>query len=138
MESIEVEVLLEKYFNTETTLQEENLLKEYFLSEYVAEHLEQYRPMFNYFAQSKTEELTKEVNLNTIKKVNWKWLSIAASIVLIFSVYNGYQYMENERAKIAFQETHVAFQLLAKNLNKGAGAVMYLDEYESTTNKVFK
>ena len=84
MELSKIEQLLEKYLNAETTLQEEATLKNYFLSGNVASHLQEYESMFSYFAISKAETSVKPIQLNT-KKTNWKWLSAAASVVLLFS-----------------------------------------------------
>lgn len=140
MELSKIEQLLEKYLNAETTLQEEATLKDYFTNDLVAPHLKEYQLLFGYFNESKSEKFTKTIQLNS-KKTNWKWLSLAASVVLLFSVYNGYEYdqsIKREEAKIAFQDTQMAFQLLTKNFNKGNAAIGYLGEFETTTNKIFK
>lgn len=137
MESIKIEQLLDKYLNAETTLQEETVLSDYFLNSQVAPHLEEYKALFIYFADNKSERFTKTIQLNT-KKTNWKWLSVAASVVLLFSVYTGYQNNQKEEARIAFENTQMAFQLISKNFNKGIAAVSYLGEYQTTTNKIFK
>ncbi len=137
MESVKIEQLLDKYLNAETTLQEEAVLSDYFTSGQVATHLEEYKALFIYFADNKSERFTKTIQLNT-KKTNWKWLSVAASVVLLFSVYTGYQNNQKEEARIAFENTQMAFQLISKNFNKGTAAVSYLGEYQTTTNKIFK
>lgn len=141
MESSRIEQLLDKYLNAETTLQEEEVLQDYFTSHDVAPHLIQYSALFGYFAESKTERYTKTIQLNTQKK-NWKWLSVAASVVLLFSVYTGYEYnqyaMKQREAEKAFKEIQYAFQLLSSNMNKGTAAVGHLGKYETTTNKIFK
>lgn len=138
MESVKIEQLLDKYLNAETTLQEETVLKDYFTSgETVAPHLESYQALFGYFADNKSEKFTKTIQLKT-KRTNWKWLSVAASVVLLFSVYTGYQNNQRAKAQIAFENTQMAFQLLSKNYNKGTAAITYLGEYKTTTNKIFK
>ena len=82
MELDNIERLLEKYFEATTTVAEEQTLQAYFSQEEVASHLEQYRPMFNYFSIAKEERYTKQVPLKPRKR-NYKWLSIAAVVVLI-------------------------------------------------------
>ena len=57
MESRVVEQLLERYFEGETSLQEEQQLKAYFQQETIAEQLEAYRPLFVFFSESKQEQL---------------------------------------------------------------------------------
>ena len=140
MELSRIEQLLDKYLNAETTLQEESVLRDYFAGSQVAPHLEQYIALFAYFTESKSERFEKTIQLKT-KKEHWKWLSVAASVVLLFTVYNGYEFNQQQQtreAQLAFQQTQEAFELLSKSLNKGANAVMYLEEYETTTNKIFK
>ena len=58
-----IEKLLEKYDNGETSLQEEQQLKNYFSQEVVAPHLEVYKPMFVYFLQTQKEQFTKTIPL---------------------------------------------------------------------------
>ena len=140
MELARIEKLVDKYLNAETTLDEETILSDYFTSDSVATHLEQYKALFIYFAESKSERFTKTIQLKT-KKSNWKWLSVAASVVLLFSVYGGYEYNQKQQmneARLAFENTQVAFELLSRSLNKGTNAVMYLEKFETTTNKIFK
>ena len=138
MESIKIEQLIEKYLDAETTLQEEAVLQDYFVNSKVAPHLQEYQALFGYFAESKNERYTKTIQLKT-KKTNWKWLSVAASVAILFSVYTGYNNIqERAEAEIAFQQTQEAFQLLSNNMNKGTAAIGYLGEYQTTTNKIFK
>ena len=68
MEFNKMEALLEKYFEGETSIAEENELKYYFSSSNVAEHLEQYRPLFGYFAEAKEQKLTNNVLLISKKR----------------------------------------------------------------------
>ena len=138
MELSSIERLLEKYLNAETTIAEENILKQYFTSTNVAPHLEEYQSLFSYFTISKKEELTKPIQLKS-QKMNWKWLSIAASVVLLLSVYTGYgDYQEQKEAEKVYAQTMEHFQFLAHNLNKGNVAIAQLQHFEDTKNKIFK
>lgn len=137
MELAKIEQLLEKYLEAETSVKEEQLLSEYFNGSDVAAHLEEYRPLFVYFAESRNETYTKTIQLKS-QKSNWKWLSVAASVVLLFSVYTGYNEYQVYQTEKAFENTKMAFQMLNKNLNKGTAAVAYLGEYETTTSRIFK
>jgi hypothetical protein len=132
-----IEALLEKYLNAETTIAEEKELKNYFLSDNVAPHLQEYQAMFGYFSTNKNERFTKTIQLKT-QKMNWKWLSVAASIVLLVSVYTGYQNNQQKKAERIYTETRMAFGMLATNLNKGNEAILKLQHLEDTKNKIFK
>ncbi|WP_456379026.1 hypothetical protein [Lutibacter sp.] len=137
MELANIERLLEKYLNAETTIAEEKVLKNYFLNDTIAPHLEEYQTLFGYFSTSKNERFTKTIQLNSQKK-NWKWLYVAASIVVLISVYSGYENMQQRKAEKVYAETIDAFQMLSTNLNKGTVAIAQLQRFEDTTNKIFK
>ena len=91
MELANIEKLVEKYLEAETTLQEETTLRNYFKEGDVAPHLQEYAFMFNYFTTTKDETYTKTIKLEPkqSKKRNYKWLSVAASIMLLLSVFIG-------------------------------------------------
>ena len=137
MELANIEKLLQKYLNAETSIAEENELKSYFLSDYVAPHLEEYQALFGYFSISKKEVYTKPLQLKTQKK-NWKWLSVAASVVLLISIYSGYQNNQQKKAEKIYNETQVAFNMLSANLNKGNNAISQLQYFGVVKNKIFK
>ena len=137
MELANIGKLLEKYENAETTLAEEKALKNYFSSDNVAPHLQEYQALFGYFSTSKNERFTKTIQLNSQKK-NWKWLTVAASVVLLVSVYNGYENIQQRKAEKVYAETIGAFEMLSANLNKGNVAIAQLQRFDDTTNKFFK
>lgn len=132
-----IEKLLEKYLDAETTIAEEKVLKTYFSGDNVAPHLQEYQALFGYFSTNKNERFTKSIQLKT-QKMNWKWLSVAASIVLLVSVYTGYQNNQQKKAERIYAETKQAFELLSTNLNKGTVAIAQLQHFEDTKNKIFK
>ena len=139
MELANIEKLVTKYENAKTTLQEETVLREYFSSNNVAPHLQEYQMMFLYFKNSKDETYNKSIQLTPVssKKPNWKWLSVAASVVLLFSVYMGNSYIEQKKAERQFAQVQEALKKISFNLNKGNQAFENLYAYEETVNKVF-
>lgn len=152
MELNKIEEILEKYFQGETSIAEENQLKEYFSSSNVAQHLEQYKPMFGYFSQAKEQKSTYEIPLQT-KKQNVAWLSIAASAVLLLGIGTYFFVSEkNDTTAVASQTelgtyddpeealkaTQKALALLSNNVNVGIESVQYIKEYEQSKNKIFK
>jgi hypothetical protein len=151
MESDKIENILEKYFQGETTIVEEKELKEYFSSPNVAQHLEQYKPMFGYFSQVKQQKTTQEIALQT-KKRNVAWLSIAASAVVLLGIGTFYFASQKITTKAVAQSelgtydnpeealaaTQKALALLSNNVNVGIESVHYIQEYEQSKNKIFK
>ncbi|WP_299158600.1 hypothetical protein [uncultured Tenacibaculum sp.] len=151
MELANIEKLVDKYLDAETTLQEEQILQEYFTSSNVAPHLEEYSMLFGYFKQSKGETYTKTIQLKPEKtKKNWKWLSVAASVVLLFSVFIGNEEYQKHQQRKQFAQIKEALQMVSvnlnkgnealyavsNNLNKGNDAIQQLNTYEETVNKV--
>jgi len=151
MEFNKIEDLLEKYFQGETSIAEEKELKNYFSSPNVAQHLEQYKPMFGYFSQVKEQKSTQTIPLKT-KKRNVAWLSIAASVVVLLGV-GTYFYVSEKNAAPAVAQTELgtyddpeealaatqkALALLSSNVNVGIESVQYIKEYEQSKNKIFK
>lgn len=146
MELSNIEKLIEKYENAETSLQEEKLLKKYFQQNKVPVHLLEYKAMFSYFDESRAERFTKTIPLKT-KKPHWKWASVAAAVLLLVSVYTfnsnskkmAITNAERIEAEKAYKETQEAFQLISQNLNKGENvAIAGLQKFQNTHNKVFK
>lgn len=137
MELVNIEKLLQKYLNAETSISEENELRTYFTGKNVAPHLEEYKELFEYFTISKNEEFTKTIQLKP-RKLNWKWLSVAASIVLLISIYTGYENNQQRKAEKIFNETQVALNMLSSNLNKGNEAILQLQHFEDAKNKIYK
>ncbi|EJL66374.1 hypothetical protein [Flavobacterium sp. CF136] len=160
MELYKIENILEKYFQGETSIAEENELKDYFSSSNVAQHLEQYQPIFGYFSQVKEQKSTQELEslartgeaipLQT-KKRNVAWLSIAASAVVLLGIGTYFYISENttpivaqselgtyDNPEKALAETQKALALLSNNVNVGIESVQYIKEYEQSKNKIFK
>jgi hypothetical protein len=144
MELVSIEKLVEKYLNAETSVSEENTLREYFLSDSVAPHLQEYQLMFSYFQHSKDETYTKTIQLKPekTKRKNLKWLSVAASVALLVSMYFGYNRYQDYKEEVLARETYAkvenALKMLSTNLNKGKSAFNNLYAYENTVNKIFK
>lgn len=144
MELANIEKLVEKYLNAETSLQEEATLKNYFTEGNVAPHLQEYTYLFNYFASAKDETFTKTIQLEPkkSKKRNFKWLSVVASIMLLVSVFIGKQtydeYQQRKEAERIYAQISKGLELLSTNLKKGEQAVATLYTYENTVNKILK
>ncbi|XMO85646.1 hypothetical protein AAFN75_12700 [Algibacter sp. AS12] len=134
-----IEKLLEKYENGETSLKEEQQLKNYFSQETVAPHLEVYKPMFAYFLVNKQEQFTKDVPLKTTRNFNYKWISVAAVAVLMLGFYFGTTLGQGdlgtyEDPELAFNEFTKSMEMISSKFNKGAATVSYLNEVSKGTS----
>lgn len=153
MELYKIEELLEKYFQGETSIAEEKELTNYFSSSNVAQHLEQYKPMFGYFSLAKEQINPKELpELPSQKQAASKtvWISLAASVVILLGI-GMYVYSTNETKtsvasnelgtydspEEAFRETQKALALLSGHVNTGIGSVQVIQEYNESKGKVF-
>lgn len=150
MDLQKIEQLLDAYFEGDTDVADEKMLKAYFSGDEVAPHLEPYRELFAYFAQAKSEKTNVEVkSKQTEKPVNLKsmrsWYSIAALFVVALGVTfflqnNPNQITDAERieAEIAFEKTKQALNFFSHQFNESASKLKVLNEFEESTNKIFK
>lgn len=90
--NLDIEQLIEKYYEGETTLEEEQQLRAFFLSENVPAHLENEAKQFRYFAQTRKEQPSAGVSYRTVTQLSKRskvrslssWgLRIAASLTLL-------------------------------------------------------
>lgn len=158
-----IERLLEKYDNGETSLKEEQELRDYFAQDNVAPHLEPYRALFQYFAQTKQEQFTKDVPILSKKRSYiYQWISIAAVILVMFGIFTQ---VNDDKMKtlddlsqdelLVYNQTKEAFNLLSSKfsqgasnvgvlgvvgnqLDKGVEQVKYVNQFSKTTNKLLK
>ncbi len=152
MELNKIEKLLDHYFEGNSSTEDEKLLKDYFSSSNVPQHLKQYQPLFGYFEEAKQETFSQEILLTPMlrdkNRNNVMWLSIAASLAVLFGA--GLYFYNNEATmleqgfgtydnpEIAFQETQKALQLLSTSVNIGIESVKYVEEYQESKNLIFK
>lgn len=144
-----IENLLEKYFEAETSIAEENELKVYFSSTDVAQHLQQYQSLFVHFNKAKEEQFTATIPIKTKKRKYVAWLSVAASVTILFGI-GTFMYMNNQQnatpsefgtyedPEVAFKETQKALAMISENVNTGIESVNYITEYQNSKEKVFK
>lgn len=148
MELDKIEALLGKYFEGETTLAEENELKIYFSSAAVAPHLQQYQPLFGYYAAEKNLNFEQQLVVPKSKKSPIIWISIAASVVVLLGVgiysfnnmndVNANQELGTyDNPEEAFKETQKALAMLSNHVNVGIESIQYVENYENTRDQIF-
>lgn len=144
MELAKIEILLEAYFEGETSIAQENLLREYFAGNNIAPQLAAYQSLFVGLKNAKEEVSEREIVLPKVKNTsNRWWLSIAASIVIVLGVvglqFSGNQLTQEEQIALAeFNKTKETLLLLSKSFNKGTGELAILGEFTEAKNKILK
>lgn len=141
MEPQRVHILLQKYFDAETSLAEENELITYFSSEEVDEKLKMYVPMFSGMWELSAEEdleLGEEL-MNYIlesehkEKVKYRWMwqmvtGVAASVILVMLAVN-YFTSRNQWSDTysdpqqAYAEASKTLEFVAGKYNKGLASL---------------
>lgn len=147
MELHKIDILVEKYFEAQTTIVEEQELQTYFSSPDVAQHLERYRSVFQFFKAERNIALPIQTAPKS-KKRFVVWCSVAASIVVFLGI-STFVFQNHSAAtdssfgtynnpKMAFIETQKALNLLSENVNVGVQSVQYIQEFDNSKNKIFK
>ncbi len=141
MDSNEIKQLLEKYWNCETSLEEEQQLREYFRGNNVPESLKETSELFRYFEKQKKESLVQGFDgeiMNRIKaespqgkvvKMMFNVARIAAGLVVVVAAtYFVRQEIRKSYPpeiadtysdpKLAFEETKKALMMISKGFGK--------------------
>jgi hypothetical protein len=132
MELQRINILLQKYFEAESTLEEENELITYFSSGEVDENLKMYIPMFSGIGNLSTEEdkdLSNELMDYILEsehkeKVKYRWMwqmvtGIAASVIVVMLSVNYYN--SRTQWKDTFTDPQQAYATASKTLDFVAG-----------------
>ncbi|TPN82323.1 hypothetical protein [Aquimarina algicola] len=145
MELSNIEKLLEKYFEGETTISEEEKLKVYFTGEDVSPDLEKYKPLFEYFSQESTVAPTRNITLKKNRKSWYYSIGIAASIALAVGLFftktapePNHDLGTYDDPEIALEETKKILNMVSQYMNEGKEGLVYLKEFENTKNKFIK
>ncbi|MBJ7881785.1 hypothetical protein [Gelidibacter salicanalis] len=155
-----IEQLLEKYDNAETTLAEEAQLKVYFAQEDIPQHLESYKLLFQYVSDTRQEQFTKALPLQPKRKKLYQWISVAAIAILMLGAYfqmNQKTTLEdlNHEELLAYNQTMEVFSLVSSKLNKGTNSLgafklvssklnegaenlNYLKEFQNTAKRIIR
>ena len=148
MESDKINALLEKYFEGETTIAEENELKKYFSSAVVAPHLQQYQSLFGYYTSDTKQKFEPKLMLQSNKKSKITWIAVAASVVVLLGVgIYTFNNVSNDKTnpelgtyddpEEAFKETQKALAMLSNHVNVGIESIQYIENYENTKDQIF-
>lgn len=135
-----IKELLDRYWEGETSLKEEQLLRTYFNSNQVAKELEPFRPLFVYYKEQKAKTTTQSFEKLKRKPVVHRllptWFTVAASVLILLmagtfcyvnqtnsnpSVFATDETLKDtyEDPEKAYKEAKAALFLISKGLNKG-------------------
>lgn len=143
MELAKIEQLLESYFEGDTTLQEENILRSYFTGQDVAPHLQAYVGMFSAFAKAQQETYDAPITLPS-KRRKYSWMASAAAVaVLCIGLYTQIQSKETitstyDDPEVAVQKATQALGMVSKLLAQSTAQLETVKEFENTSSKFFK
>lgn len=127
--------LLDKYWNSESSLEEEQTLTAYFSQPSVDKEFEAFKPLFNYFDEQRQLSVDLEdqvmARISSSKQkgkvIQMPWrrvISIAASLLLLVSMGIAvFQYRQNQNSRQAFADT---FQTPEEALEQTKAALLYL------------
>jgi len=152
MESQKIKILLQKYFEAETTLDEENELINYFNSGEVADELKPYIPMFSglkSLSVSENPDLGDDL-MNYIlesehkEKLRYRWMwqivtGVAASVILVMLAVNFYgdqnQWKDTfKNPDQAYAEASKTLDFVAGKYNKGLAQLRPITKMENAVN----
>lgn len=147
----EIEKLLAEYYEGNTTEQQESVLRKYFETQEVPEHLRKEQILFLSFSEKRKMETSTGLEDKLIRMIdekeneekrffrrnktkrNWKWIgSIAASLLLLFGLGYGISSYRNnvEEPQDTFNDPQEAYKVLqatlievSTDLNKGVDQV---------------
>lgn len=164
MTTNEIEVLLERFFEGNTSLREEKVLRDFFNGQSVPDHLKLYQPLFTYFKEEVLEDIQdhdfeqKLTSLITelpfdapvVRKLSARRSfmfisSIAAGILLLiglfFTIKNDVfkgklTQTEQSAPEIAYAEASEALMMVSGNLNQGLKHVERLKMVDKAMNNM--
>ncbi|PLW96470.1 MAG: hypothetical protein C0591_08660 [Marinilabiliales bacterium] len=148
----EIEQLIEKFYNGETSLAEEEMLKDYLNQDTVPEQFMAVKEHFNFLKKEKVLELddafdekilqlidTEKAQSNSLKIWTYRLSGVAAAILLFVMVWFGTDLLQPKEVygtisdpSLAFLETRKAMDEVSKKMNKG------LQPAEKTVQKIDK
>ncbi len=161
MDIKELRRLLQKYYNGETTLKEEDTLKKYFVENPdIDEEFRAEKEQFVMFDKAKKQDVPVEdfekkleILIDNQKVIypdfrrNKVWIriaAVAATGLIIFGVYNSIKYFTGkheysdtiEDPQLAYEETKKALSYISEKLNYGTRELVNIDKLNSGVQKL--
>ena len=154
MEYNEIRALLDRYWEGETSLEEEALLRSFFSQEHhdLPADLLEAQPLFGYFVAAAQREVPALPAVVVPMTRPWQhWMKYAAVALIAIGIgYGAKQFqVKQQHTALAFAEkdtyddpkeayavTKKALELIAKNLNKGTSQVQKISYFNEATQVI--
>ena len=164
MDLQKIEKLLQKYYNGETSLEEEEVLRTFFSSRDVPDHLEAEKELFSYYYSQSRDEAANpgleekildairiegsRYRMQPVKKRLYLFTSIAASFLILLGSYflitgkNGIgfsfkKYEDTyESPELAYLETKKTLLLISEKFNLGTKELQTLSTFDKVAKEL--
>lgn len=154
MDSKQIEQLLEKYWNCETSLEEEQQLRNYFRGDDIPAQWKEASEVFRYFDQQKGRSVSGAFDEEVLKKIkprgkmatlSFNALRIAAGLlVVVAATYFVRQELKKSYKaedtysdpKVAFEETKKALMMISKGFGKGQKEASKINLFNDAEQKI--
>jgi hypothetical protein len=156
MNTKEIEILIEKYFEGLTSIEEERLLKDFFASGDFPEEMKPVAAMFGYFEVEKEVKLSPDFSDEFIRQINekrkipfyrhrkfWYYFSgVAASIIFLISFFYENQNSPiktkytNEEAQLAYLQTKETLAFVSGKFNAGVKPLHQIEKITENADRI--
>lgn len=159
MNTPEIKILLEKYYDGETSLDEERILKKYFCSDQVDEQLQEHIPAFSFLKNEKTITSSQHLEDQILEKLNaqstthfyktrtfWTYFSgIAATLLFLFTFIFESQYntktdqsysnssFSDQETQLAYDQTKIALAYVSGKYARGTEPLEEVAKFNKST-----
>jgi len=160
MNSRQIEILLERYFSGETSLEDEKVLKEFFQGKDIPVHLASLKEQFEFFSVEKEkEELDASFDDKIIELINqeenqsnrrsrrlylYMAAGVAASILIIMSLFFQFDPFSKHiketfsDPQLAYNETIRALLMVSQTLNSGIQPIAKVSKFNDGVQELSK
>lgn len=164
MDLQQIEKLLQKYYNGETSLEEEGVLRTFFASRDVPDHLEAEKEMFSYYYSQSRDEASNpgleekildairiegsRYRMQPVKKRLYLFTSVASGFLILLGSYflitskNGIgfslkKYEDTyESPELAYLETKKTLLLISEKFNRGTKELQTLSTFDRVAKEL--
>lgn len=135
-----IEELVQKYWEAETTLEEEKELKALLTESKGYEEEKSWFGILNEYQRLKPKSV-KIPDQRSTRRIQLQWLGWAASVAILASTWGLWErYQTQKQEELAYQEVMEALALIQNNLSKGQQHMEPLQDlkYLNTTDQLFQ